>query len=90
MRVIWRGETNVSDDKWWGDNVRSHYRVEKQILSASEAELWILDTEQEIKKLQSKLRVLETSSGKSKKKGEAVITSLYFIELKKEGRGGVA
>ena len=44
-----------------------------QIFSASDAELRILEIEQEIKELQSKLSVSETSSEQTKNKREAVI-----------------
>lgn len=47
--------------------------LKEQIFSASDAELRILEIEQEIKELQSKLSVSETSSEQTKNKREAVI-----------------
>ncbi|MDE5782420.1 MAG: hypothetical protein K2I03_13235 [Lachnospiraceae bacterium] len=47
--------------------------LKEQIFSASDAELRILEIEQEIKSLQSKLSISETSSEETKNKREAVI-----------------
>lgn len=47
--------------------------LKEQIFSASDAELRILEIGQEIKELQSKLSVSETSSEQTKNKREAVI-----------------